>query len=128
MEIAAWDVATIIAVPCAARQFASNGQTDMTRIAGHIVTRTAPNLCPSCGSLLSAATAISNKNAVPKEGDPSVCLTCRALLVFDADLKLRLLSEAEFAALPGETRFQLATARASLGRTGPSPFDREQKH
>ena len=45
--------------------------------------------CPNCGKRLDGYTPVDKPGAVPKEGDLSLCLGCRNLLVFRADQTLR---------------------------------------
>lgn len=53
-------------------------------------TRLDPDTCPHCGELLDAATPSPlNRDAKPRKGDVSICLTCAGPLVFGDDLKVR---------------------------------------
>lgn len=45
-------------------------------------------LCPYCEYKLDAATG-ANTDALPEEGDWTVCIDCAGLLLFDKELKLR---------------------------------------
>lgn len=62
-----------------------------------------PSLCPVCGEFLNAATGAAGADA-PHEGDHTVCIACGAMLAFGEAMALRVLTEAEFAALPQEKR------------------------
>jgi hypothetical protein len=67
--------------------------------------------CPSCGVKMAAATGGPGK---PTAGAISLCVYCRAVLTFTADLQLRLLSNAEWAALPIDQRTELTRLREGL--------------
>jgi len=43
-----------------------------------VETRIEPELCRSCGYLVSAVTGAFNEEAVPEEGDVTMCLNCEA--------------------------------------------------
>lgn len=90
------------------------------RIAGHKVTRTPRMLCPECGAVLSAATVFSDKEAVPKKGDVSLCVTCGAFRVFEANGLSRAMRQGEFEALPEAVQKELAAGRALIMRRGLS--------
>ena len=57
-----------------------------------------PASCPYCGEELNAATD-TDGDARPSEGDVSLCAYCAGLLVFDAEGKLRLPTDAELVEL-----------------------------
>lgn len=59
-------------------------------------TRTPANHCPHCGYRVDAASPAGDKPATPKEGDISLCICCRGVSVFRADLTLRLPTGGEF--------------------------------
>lgn len=42
--------------------------------------------CPACGKQLGAVTHIEGKTTLPKQGDPSICLHCGAVLALGSDL------------------------------------------
>lgn len=56
--------------------------------------RMAPYQCPVCRSRLDAATNLTGKTA-PTDGDVSICFDCSSIVVFTADLKLRLPTDDE---------------------------------
>jgi hypothetical protein len=74
-------------------------------------TRTEVTKCPSCGYAIDAHSSMTDDEAVPRPEDVSVCLRCLCYMQFDADLRLRLLTPAEFLALPDEIRAYLIQAR-----------------
>ena len=51
-----------------------------------------PDVCPVCAGTLNAATGI-NTNGLPKSGDITICINCAALLEFNDELRLQLISE-----------------------------------
>lgn len=57
-------------------------------------TVTPDNCCPFCGYKVNRATD-PQANAQPNAGDWSVCFSCAALMVFNADLTLRKPTEKE---------------------------------
>src|SRR5258706_4935128 len=59
------------------------------------VIKTVTESCPHCGALLNAATCITERDTNPEEGDYTICIVCGHLLVFAADLSLRLPTEIE---------------------------------
>jgi len=58
-------------------------------------TKTPPSACPNCGTLLEAATGLGT----PQPGSLSICYQCDALMIFSADLTLRLMTPEERAQL-----------------------------
>lgn len=65
---------------------------------------TRPSKCPDCGMVTDAASnADKGETAQPRPGDYSICFDCTALLVFDANLRLRFPTPTERAAAPPET-------------------------
>ena len=73
------------------------------------------SFCPWCGYQVDAATCATDQNAKPRPGDLSMCLKCLSVLRFDADLRLEMLPEAEFRALPEEMRSYLHRMRRLAG-------------
>jgi hypothetical protein len=69
--------------------------------------------CPHCGKCLDHSTSIYT-DAMPNAGDLSVCVDCGGFLTYGDDLRLRGLSEREFAELPLETRAQLISVAKAL--------------
>jgi RNase P subunit RPR2 len=55
--------------------------------------------CPKCATPLTAALGITAKQAMPREGDYSICAYCHAPLTYRADLTLRLATESELVEL-----------------------------
>jgi hypothetical protein len=69
-----------------------------------MITQLAPQLCPQCSHLLDAHTNTEG-DGPPCEGDVSVCIECASVLIFDADLKVLLISIDE---LPEDCRPQVS--------------------
>lgn len=71
-----------------------------------------PASCPRCfRSGLDAATNAGPERCAPKPGDVTVCLYCRALLVFTDTMQLRPLKDDEFSLLPPTTQAALRAAQ-----------------
>lgn len=77
--------------------------------------RVAPSPCPKCARVLDGASGLSDSQP-PAEGDVTVCLYCGAMLTFGAELALRVLSPAEFNAMPADVRGELARAALATAR------------
>jgi hypothetical protein len=52
----------------------------------------------------------------PQPDDVSICIRCGQYLVYDQDVRLRVMRGEEFKQLDGWTRHQLARARAQIQR------------
>jgi hypothetical protein len=61
--------------------------------------------CPVCGH--AADVASTRSGAAPSPGDISACLACASALVFDDDLRLRRMTQAEFADLHPDNQEEL---------------------
>jgi hypothetical protein len=48
--------------------------------------------CPTCGKHIDACTSIEHGNS-PKEDDVTICYGCAEALVFDAELRVRIMPE-----------------------------------
>lgn len=66
--------------------------------------------CPACLRTLNGAAAIGRR-ATPRAGDLSVCCYCTALLEFNTDLTVRLLSREVFESLSVDMRERLEGAQ-----------------
>lgn len=66
--------------------------------------------CPAC-SRRSTARQTRTGDTTPKADDLSVCAYCSSLLVFNTDLTLRSMSQAELEALPAQERATLSLYR-----------------
>jgi hypothetical protein len=55
--------------------------------------------CPVCGTTLNRARGTTNTEEAPRENDISVCAYCTAVMVFDSDLKTRVITDQEFTAI-----------------------------
>jgi|SRR6185295_13141690 len=76
--------------------------------------RPLPSKCPGCGEFISVAGTIGkrepgDKTSEVEAGSITVCM-CGALSIFNPDLTLRALPDAEFQELPEELRKMLQTA------------------
>jgi hypothetical protein len=49
--------------------------------------------CPNCGEKLDAATSVTDKNAIPKEGDIGICFKCGTLLEYEEGFFVHELSQ-----------------------------------
>lgn len=58
-------------------------------------TRTPECRCLACGHKISAASEMDNTGERPVEGNLTVCLYCGAVMMFDHDLTLRGMTDAE---------------------------------
>lgn len=76
-------------------------------------TRTAASHCPGCGAVRDA-TSILMGDAVPSEGDLSVCMYCGLIFQFGRGLEQIPMSETEITALPAFTRRNLARAVGTI--------------
>ena len=82
-----------------------------------ITTRVEPNACLNCGTVHDSATGIK-RDAVPKDGDWSICFDCGHLMVFESG-KLRNLNDREMYEIAGNRdliRAQQARARIKAER------------
>jgi hypothetical protein len=66
--------------------------------------------CPVCEYSLNLAIATVYFEAV-KPGNPGICGKCGSFLVFDNDLKLRVMTEDEVVELPDQIRIEMMQAR-----------------
>lgn len=74
--------------------------------------------CPHCQYEMDACTSVDG-DAVPKEGDISVCLNCGSFLEFNHELGLDLYPDSNLLDLPDEMRLQLTRARMLITERGP---------
>lgn len=77
---------------------------------GHV---TPTDLCPSCGARFDRATGIDHPSA-PEPGDFTVCISCGALLRFDAALRTEPATAEDWAALEPEQATMIRRAQALL--------------
>jgi hypothetical protein len=73
--------------------------------------------CPKCGKLLDGWAETGHGDA-PSEGDPTVCVYCAEVLLFDADLRPRLPTQAEYVELMTDRDVQQAVAMARKMKLG----------
>jgi hypothetical protein len=74
-----------------------------------------PTTCPACSAAIEAVTG----TAKPYAGGITLCVYCRAFLVFTEDLHQRVLSNAEWLALPRDYRRLLTSLREELAESFP---------
>ena len=70
--------------------------------------------CPKCGKVMDAATSVLHDPTQPKAGDISICLYCRNVAEFTADLTLRTLTNSDIAKLKPEHRAIIALTQIQL--------------
>ena len=75
--------------------------------------RTPETPCPCCGETMDAATC-ANGDHLPKAGDFSLCIYCRAINIFEEDLTIRAARQEEIDALDDETRAFLNSLRIEM--------------
>jgi acetyl-CoA carboxylase beta subunit len=66
--------------------------------------------CLNCGKLLDGATCIDN-DSMPDPGDVTICIYCGHLMMFDAQMRLRDLSDEKVRQVAGDGRI-VAVQRA----------------
>jgi hypothetical protein len=57
--------------------------------------------CLNCGKLIDGATPVGGGRA-PQEGDISICLDCHHLMIYDANMRVRALTDEEVVEIAGE--------------------------
>jgi hypothetical protein len=57
--------------------------------------------CLNCGKLIDGATPVDGGRA-PQEGDISICLDCHHLMIYDANVRVRALTDEEIVEIAGE--------------------------
>ena len=68
-------------------------------------TRHTSSPCLNCGALLDASSVYSQERRVrPGEGDITICLMCRHVMAYKADLSLRPLTDEEIVEVAGDPR------------------------
>jgi len=79
--------------------------------------RTAARTCPACGTTLDAhAAASGNDDVGPRPGDLSLCTRCLAVLMFDRQLRIKIVNAAEMASLTDGERKAVGDAVTMLRR------------
>lgn len=86
--------------------------TDRTRTS----TRTPPTLCVQCGYFFNAAAEVKAEGVPPHAGAIGVCVNCGHAGIYQADLTIREMTQAERDSLAPETHRQLAMARVFASR------------
>lgn len=70
--------------------------------------------CPVCQLKLDAASHMTDRHAVPSEGDITICIGCASFLVFGPEFSLREMSVLEVGMLPDELRIELQRMRRAV--------------
>jgi hypothetical protein len=79
-----------------------------------VTTHTPLSKCLNCGAKLDAVSTSSGKpDAPPTEGCLTVCLHCGAVMMLDAGLKVRGMTDAEIAELISDRQMMRHLARVS---------------
>jgi hypothetical protein len=63
--------------------------------------RTPPNHCLNCGKELDGAAPVSGGRG-PQDGDISICLECHHVMIYDADVRVRALTDEEVVEIAGD--------------------------
>lgn len=73
--------------------------------------------CPQCKAPMDSATSASGGSHKPRKDDVSICLKCAAVLLYNADLTLRIPDPMEMLALElGETWPEVERTRRAIIR------------
>lgn len=67
--------------------------------------------CLQCGYRMDAASSADNSGALPRPGDPTVCIKCGAVMLFADDLSLRGLSDDEIQQFTADRELMAAIGR-----------------
>jgi hypothetical protein len=78
------------------------------------VLSTPTSLCPVCQARLNSVLVGKNRQVIP--GDVTICVECASFLVFEDDMKLRLITEQEILDLPDEFRMAIQAVREVIDR------------
>ena len=77
--------------------------------------------CPQCGSVINAARGCGDDaDKSPDPGDVSICVVCGSYLIFDDNIKVRLMTVDEVCELDNELLYALTTARNEIIRFNES--------
>lgn len=79
------------------------------------MTDTGADLCPKCGQLLEAASALDGKST-PRPEDISLCFYCGEVLQFGSDLRLHVAPAGLLEELSEEQRRVVAVLQANIRR------------
>lgn len=66
-------------------------------------------VCPNCNAQLDDATNLDDESLRPKPGDVSCCIKCAAVLEYQDDMTLRVLSSDELLDLPDDVRLEIVS-------------------
>lgn len=75
-----------------------------------------PSKCPCCGHTMNAVTGGEGEYEQPVPGDVSVCAECTSYLIFDDELKLRLMTVDEVCELDSEILYVLTSTRNHINK------------
>lgn len=78
-----------------------------------------PDACPNCGYKVDAVSVLDGKEATPKTGDFSLCLSCGALNRFNADLMLVQSTPEDISDLHPDDFAQVRKAQSIIRKRGP---------
>lgn len=74
------------------------------------------NVCPVCGYNIDSASAIDGVDAIPQPGDVSICFDCTSYLIFDENIKSRVLTVDEIVDLPSDILYELTAERNKINK------------
>ena len=83
-------------------------------------TDTPRNLCPACGYLIDAASALAGRGA-PRPGDVSMCLSCGEVLMFDDALRSVVPPPWWLGGMPPRVRLTVTQMQTLIRARGPLP-------
>ena len=77
------------------------------------------DLCPTCGYAMDRATCVRDETVVPKVGHFTICLSCAALLRFDAGMQHVVAGADDIAELDDDDIVTIGRARRMIRERGP---------
>jgi transcription elongation factor Elf1 len=88
-----------------------------------------PCLCPVCGDVLSASTALEHVDCKPRSGDYAMCLHCGTILIYACTMTMRVAEPADLAKLDQDNlKLLMAAQMARRAVVGMFPERQESKH
>ena len=72
------------------------------------------NNCPNCNEKLNGRSEVGNTGRPPEKDDITMCVYCKQILTFNADLSLRKLSKEEFDSLPFDIKLTIKLAKLNF--------------
>jgi len=76
-------------------------------------TRVPLQYCPECKTQLEAATSLID-GQTPEPGDPTVCIVCTAILIYEPGMMVRLATKDELRALTPANLFELVRTQTAI--------------